>query len=145
MRGDYMLSAVTKAVVAKFGGDMVLVERPTQNAPGAYLFVHQLNRDQNPDNGPFHNRHYFFDIRYHPDDRTGTEHRNFTIIEEKLTDALAYISTDDQLAKASSMRSEIQNGVLHFFVDYPIRVMLQKEFVPDMEELDINENIKTRE
>ena len=136
-----MLSAITKALVDKFGSGMIMAERPTQNTPGEYLFVHQINREQTPDNGPFHNRFYFFDIRFHPDDKTGTAYRRFTVIEEELTEALLYVKTDDQPVKARSMRSEIQNGVLHFFVDYPVRVLLPAEPIPDMKTYDLNENL----
>lgn len=142
MRGDYMLSAVTKAVVGRFGRDMVYPERPQQGAPKEYLFVHQINREQAPDNGLFHNRFYFFDIRYHPDDKKKTSYRRFTEITEELSEILLYVETDDQPVKASSMRSEIVDGVLHFFVDYPVRVYFYTDPIPDMETLDIGEHLK---
>lgn len=145
MRGDYMLSAITKAIVAEFQQEPVIAvftERPTQNAPNEYLFVHQINFEQTPDMGNASNRFYFFDIRYHPDTKTGTEYRTVTRVTERLAECLLYVETDDQLAKASSMRSEIQDGVLHFFVDYPVRVRYQLPEQPKMEDIDIKENVK---
>lgn len=140
-----MLSAVTKAVVAEFEQEPVIAvftERPTQDAPKKYLFVHHINFEQNPDMGNAANRFYFFDIRFHPDDKTSTEYRNFAKVTERLAECLLYVETDDQPAKATSMRSEIQDGVLHFFVDYPIRVRYRLPEQPKMEELDIRENVK---
>ena len=140
-----MLPAVTKAVSGSIPNIAVYNERPTQNAPKEYLFVSQINREQTPDNGRFFNRFYFFDIRYHPNDKVMTQYKRFTQIIEELTEALTYIETEDQPVKASTMRSEIQDGVLHFFVDYPVRVIRQKAPVPNMEELELEENIKERE
>jgi hypothetical protein len=138
-----MLSAVTKELTGYYGDNLAVYnERPAQNAPMEYLFVHQLNREQTPDNGRFHNRFYFFDIRFHPDDKMKTQYHRFVEIVEELTEYLTYVATDDQPVKASSMRSEVQDGVLHFFVDYPVRVMLDLPRDPVMEDLDIKENLK---
>lgn len=143
MRGDYMLSAVTQAVSAHFGKQLLVInERPAQNAPTEYLFIHQINREQTPDNGPFHNRFYFFDIRFHPDDKKKSQYHRFAEVAEELTECLLYVDTDDQPVKASSMRSEIQDGVLHFFVDYPVRVIAPVPTDPKMHELDIDEKLK---
>jgi len=143
MRGNYMMSAVTRALTKHFGGDLVVAnEVIIQNAPGEYLFVHQINSEQSPSNGRFHNRFYFFNIRYHPDTKKHSQNKRISEITEQLYRCLTYIKTDDQPVKASSMRTEVHDGVLHFFVDYPIRVILPAPDVPDMQTLDINENLK---
>lgn len=150
MRGDYMLSAVTRALTAHYGDTLpVLTERPVQKKKPSdgeeireYLFVHQINRDQAPDNYKRYNRFYFFDIRYHSDDKEQTQYRRFAQVAEELSEILLYIETDDQPAKASSIRSEVQDGILHTFVDYPIRVLRQTEPEPIMETLDFGEHLK---
>lgn len=143
MRGDYMLSAVTRALTEHFKGEMsVVTEVPAQGAASEYLFVHQINREQKPDNGSFYNRFYFFDIRYHPDSKIGSQYRRMTELEEALTECLHLIPTDDQPVKASSMKSERPEGVLHFFVDYPVRVIQTPTTMPVMETVKVNEHLK---
>ena len=143
MRGNYMLSAVTKALADHFGGEIAVAnETVIQDVPGEYLFASQINSEQKPSNWRFHDRFYFFDIRFHPDAKTQTQNKRMAEIAERLRECLAYIETDDQPVKAASMRTETQDGVLHFFVDYPLRVLLKPPADPKMLGLSIDENLK---
>lgn len=143
MRGDYMISAVTRALTGRFRDHPpVHTERPAQNVAGEYIFVHQINREQQPDTFRRYNRFYFFDIRFHPDDKRGSQYRRTAEIIEELTECLRLVATDDLPVRASSMRSEVRDGVLHFFVDYPVRVLVEAPEEPKMEQLDIDEKLK---
>lgn len=143
MRGDYMLSAVTRAVSGCFKGKPAVAnETLMQNAPGEFLFVQQLNNEQTPDNKRFHNRFYFFDVRFHPDNREKTNNRRVAEITERLMECLCEIQTDDQPVRASRIRAEVQDGVLHCFADYPVRVIEEAVQLPQMQGLAHNENLK---
>lgn len=143
MQGDFMLSAVTRALTAYFGATLAVYnERSVQNTAGEFLFVQELNREQRPDNYQHYNRFYFFNIRYHPDQRKKTQHHKTAEIQEALMECLLYIDTQQTPIRAASMRSEVQDGVLHFFVEYPVRVLRRPPPDPRMETLDLDEKIK---
>jgi hypothetical protein len=138
-----MLSAVSKAVNAEFkDGTKCYVEVPVQGCELPYLFVAQLQAAQEPDTRLRFNRHYFFDVRYHPDVEHGSRYREMARVAERLMGCLQLVPTDDTPVRASSVRSETVDGVLHVFADYPVRVMLPEPEVPDMETLEITEKIK---
>ena len=138
-----MLSAVTRALSGCFAGNPAVAnEIILQGAPGEFLFVQQLNAEQSPDNGRFHNRFYFFDVRFHPDAKEKTQNRRIAEVSERLLECLQLIETDDRPVRASRVRLEQQDGVLHCFVDYPVRVIAPQPPQPDMRELEHRENVK---
>jgi hypothetical protein len=138
-----MLSAVSAAVNAEFkDGPVCYVEVPAQGCAPEYLFVAQLQDEQTPDNRLRFNRYYFFDVRYHRDDKKGSQYRKTAAIAERLKGCLQLVATDDKPVRASSIRSETVDGVLHVFADYPVRVMLPEPETPDMETLAVTEKIK---
>ncbi len=143
MRGDYMLSAVSKAVNAEFNqAPECYIEVPAQGARLPYIFVAQLQTEQTPDNRLRFNRYYFFDVRYHPDDKKGSQYREITNVAERLKACLRQIPTDDVPVRATSIRSETVDGVLHVFADYFVRVMLPEPEAPDMQTIKTIGNIK---
>lgn len=137
-----MLSAVTKAVKKRFPDIKIAKERLEQKAGQEFFFISEINREQNPDFGNAHNRYYFFDIRYHPDDKSHSQNTKIAEVSEGLYECLTYIETDDQPAKATRLYAEPKDGVLHFFVDYFIRVHRTSPQLPDMQELDVKEHLK---
>lgn len=143
MRGNYMLSAVTRALSSHFEGRPPVVKEITmQDTPKEFLFVQQLNHEQSPDNGCFFNRNYFFDVRYHPNKKELTQNERITKVEEQLLECLAMIATDDRPIRAALIKTEVQDGVLHCFVDYPVRVMREREKQPGMNTLVLDEKLK---
>ncbi len=138
-----MLSAVSAAVNAEFKkSPKSYIEVPAQGYTLPYIFVSQLNTEQTPDTRLRFSRFYFFDVRYHPDDKKKSQNREIANIAERLKECLRLIPTDDKPVRASSIRSEVVDGVLHVFADYPVRVMLPEPKVPSMETLKTTENIK---
>lgn len=146
VEGKYMLSAVTRAVAAGVSDEIdVYNEIPVQGAKLPYVFVQQINMEQQPDNPRRHNRFYLFDVRYHPDEKTGSAYGETAAMVERLCACLWIIDTADQPVRARSIRTEIADGVLHVFAEYPVRVLVAPDDEPMMESLDIQEKIKEEE
>ena len=89
-------------------------------------------------------RQYRFDVQYFPQSKNtaNTECRN---IKDALFMAMEYINLGGSLIRAAKMRAEIQDNVLHFFVDYDVFVIRQLEAIPKMQILIQAQNLKEGE
>lgn len=81
-----------------------------------------------------------FDIHYFPQAHKPTQEINSVI--DALNMELEYITVDGNLVRGSKMRHEVIDGVLHFFVNYNVRIRKVVEPDPYMEDLEINERVK---
>lgn len=61
---------------------------------------------------------------------------------ERLYDCLEYIKESDNLIRGINMRSEVCEGVLHFFVDYHLNLKKESAEAESFEELVIQEGVK---
>ena len=76
-----------------------------------------------------------FDIMYFPEDENNAK-SEMHHMAEALFLALEYINVLDNLRRASKMRYEIVDGVLHFFVTYSMYVKRITDAEPTMDSLD---------
>lgn len=113
-------------------------EAPQDLDPPAF-FVKLLQTEQEQELRIRYWRYHFFDIHYFD-----PQHSNVSMhdVAEQLYDQLRLIDVDGILARGTSMNHEIVDRVLHFFVDYNIRVKEIEPEVPTMEELDLEEELK---
>lgn len=61
---------------------------------------------------------------------------------EKLFTALEYITVDGDLCRGTGMNSEVEDGVLHFFVNYDMFMFKKTEETPTMETHTHNTDVK---
>ena len=80
------------------------------------------------------------DVRYYGTEAGGTAELHG--IADALTDALKYVTEDEGLVRGENMNYQIEDGVLHFFVDYRVHLWKQKERVPYMETLEQVQHLK---
>lgn len=80
------------------------------------------------------------DVRYYGTEAGGTAELHG--IADALTDALEYVTDDEGLVRGENMNYQIEDGVLHFFVDYRVHLWKQKERVPYMETLEQVQHLK---
>lgn len=78
-------------------------------------------------------RVHSFDIHYF-----GTSNEDMHDTAESLYDILEYITVTDGLCRGKSMKHEIVDETLHFFVDYDFHVMRQKVAEPKMQTMEAN-------
>lgn len=76
-----------------------------------------------------------FEIRYFPQKEKAV--MESVIVMERLYDVLEYIVIDGNIAWSKGMRGEIQDGTLHFYVNFNLFVSKQQEGVR-MERADIS-------
>ena len=114
-------------------------EKVDQGLKEPYFLIFVISPSRKPIIGQRHSAKNNFDIHYFP-----KEHDNraeMTNIGEALYDALEYIKLlNGDLVKATNMRYEIIDGVLHFFINYNM-TLIKKQEKDYMEELlppDIN-------
>ncbi|SDF61864.1 phage tail terminator family protein [Sporomusa acidovorans] len=88
-----------------------------------------------------YNRELPFDVHYFPQAKKITREVNSTV--DALNIGLEYIQIEDGLLRGTDMKHEVIDGVLHFFVNYDLRI--RKVIEPDeyMETLTITERVKT--
>ncbi len=86
-------------------------------------------------------REYPFNIMYFPKDENHAKSEMYHMVE-RLFLAIEYINVLDNLRRASKMRYEIVDGVLHFFVTYSMYVKRFTEPEPTMETLDYKSTLE---
>lgn len=76
-----------------------------------------------------------FDIHYFPkENHAGEMHQ----VSDALFGALEYIHTEEGLIMGRNLRSKIQDGVLHFFVDYEFFAFKEAKKEEPMQEMNTN-------
>lgn len=85
-------------------------------------------------------REYPFNIMYFPKDENNAKSEMYHMVE-RLFLAMEYINVLDNLRRASKMRYEIVDGVLHFFVTYSMYVKRITEPAPTMETITYNPKV----
>jgi hypothetical protein len=91
--------------------------------------------------GTLYNREQSFDLHYFPQAKQITREVNSVIAA--LNMELEYIEIEGGLLRGTKMKHEVIEGVLHFFVNYDIRIRKVVEPDPLMEDLEIIERVKT--
>ena len=67
-----------------------------------------------------------FDVRYVPSS-TQELTEEFADVTSKLFRVLEYITVDGDLTRGTNRKAEIQDGILHFFVDFNLFVLKQQD------------------
>jgi hypothetical protein len=106
-----------------------------------FLIVH-LKGSQEQEIGTLYNREQSFDIHYFPEakKKISTEVND---VADTLKMELEYITVDDNPVRGTGMKHEVVDGVLHFFVNYDIRIRKAIEPDPFMETLTTIEGVKS--
>lgn len=103
--------------------------------------ITSLNPSQEQRLGKRYERFQPFDIIYFPNNEKECTCECMEVTE-KLFDVLEYISIDGDLVRGINMSAEIQDGILHFFVDFNMFVIKQQERI-NMN--DINSDVSLKE
>jgi len=99
-----------------------------------------LTGNQQQEIGTLYERKQAFDIHYFPKANKITREVNSVI--SLLNMELEYINVNSNLVRGTKMKHEVINGVLHFFVNYDVRIRKVIEPDPLMEDLILNGRVK---
>lgn len=99
------------------------------------FFVAQINTDHKQVLGRRYKRTHSFDVQYF-----GSSNQDMENMALRLYEDLEYLLT--YKTRAASMNHQVTGGVLHFFVDYTVMLIKEKEIYPKMEYLEVNKHGK---
>ena len=91
--------------------------------------------------GTLYEREQAFDLHYFPKAKNYTTEVNSVV--DALNMELEYITVDGNLIRGTKMKHQVTDSVLHFFVNFDIRIRKVVEPDPFMEGLEIIEGVKT--
>lgn len=140
-----MINAITesisRALDAEFGGRCkIYMEEKEQDLEGPCFFIQCLN----PTGSLFLGRRYFrrsqFCIQYFPASES-SPNRECNGVAEQMYACLEYIDLGGPW-QGTGMNSRVEDGILHFFVNYDGFVYRQEEETPAMEELEVHSKMK---
>lgn len=141
-----MLNKVIDGIAQKlnqvFGdGYEIYIDEVKQGLKEPCFLIVCLTGRQEQEIGVAYNRELPFDIHYFPQTKNIT--REVNSVADTLNIGLEYIQIEDGLLRGTDLKHEVIDAVLHFFVNYDLRI--RKVVEPDtlMEDLEIIEEVKT--
>jgi len=117
-------------------------EEIPQNFKEPCFFIKEIRSSQNRELGNRYKRGHFYDIHYFPNPKSSRKNQELRDIAEILYDQMEYIEVAGKLTMGQDMNHEIIDGVLHFFVKYPIYLYKETESIPSMGSLDYKGGVK---
>jgi protein involved in ribonucleotide reduction len=125
-----------------FGDDYKIhIDEIEQGLKEPCFLIVNLTGDQELEIGNLYNRDQSFDIHYFPKNKKKIS-REVNSVVDTLNMELEYITVAGNLVRGTEMKHEVVDGVLHFFVNYDIRVRKAIESDPFLETITINEEVK---
>lgn len=135
---------ISQALNQAFGDDYnIYIDNVEQDLNAPCFLIVSLNPSQEQRLGNRYERYQPFDIHYFPSDIEAYT-RECMDVTEKLFDVLEYITVSGDLVRGTNMNGNIQDGVLHFFVDYNMFLIKQQEQI-NMETIDSDVSLKEGE
>jgi hypothetical protein len=125
-----------------FGDDYKIhLDEIEQGLKEPCFLIVNLKGGQEQEIGTLYTRDQSFDIHYFPQGKKIT--REVNDVADTLKMELEYITVDDNPVRGTGMKHEVVDGVLHFFVNYDIRIRKAIEPDPFMETLTTIEGVKS--
>ena len=140
--GNELLTGIITKLRDTFGYDTTIyLDEVKQELQEPCFFVRILEVSQEPGLDNRYRRKYFLDIEYHCDEDVQTA-RKFADVANTLLMAVEYIYMGDDLVRGTGIHYEVQDNVLHFFINYDFFVFRVPDEVPYMETLTQRGNLK---
>ncbi|CAG7616957.1 hypothetical protein PAESOLCIP111_01963 [Paenibacillus solanacearum] len=133
---ESLQQSVVQRLRATFPELPVYVEQPGQGVQGPAFYVSLLEGSQVKLLGRRYKLTDRFDIRYDPDPNSMEKNKECVQIAEQLLEQLAYIEWGGRLYRGQSMRHEIKEGELHFYVAFDVYLILTREPEPTMKKIE---------
>lgn len=140
--GNDLITGVMTRLRDTFGEDTtVYFDEVKQELNEPCFFVRTLEVSQELVVRNRYRRVYHLDIEYHPEDRQQTA-REIADVANTMLMAMEYIHIGENLTRGTNIRYEVQDKVLHFFVDYDFFVFKLLEEEEYMETLTQTQYVK---
>jgi|P827metagenome_2_1110787.scaffolds.fasta_scaffold00165_67 hypothetical protein len=140
--GNDLITGVMTRLRDTFGEDTtVYFDEVKQELNEPCFFVRTLEVSQELVVRNRYRRIYHLDIEYHPEDRQQTA-REIADVANTMLMAMEYIHIGENLTRGTNIRYEVQDKVLHFFVDYDFFVFKVLEEEEYMETLTQTQYVK---
>lgn len=140
--GNDLITGVMTRLRDTFGEDTtVYFDEVKQELNEPCFFVRTLEVSQELVVRNRYRRIYHLDIEYHPEDRQQTA-REIADVANAMLMAMEYIHIGENLTRGTNIRYEVQDKVLHFFVDYDFFVFKVLEEEEYMETLTQTQYVK---
>lgn len=136
------IEAISRNLYQEFGsGHQIYVDASVQNLTEPCFYICPLSAEHVQRLGTVYRRNQSFDIHYFPieEERPSKE---LSDTAERLYSCMEYIFIEGKTYRGTDMKSEIQDGVLHFTVDYNIPLRKLNEPDPYMEELEVKGSVQ---
>lgn len=105
------------------------------------FFVRQIDGAQEQKLGQRFTRMLMFEIKFFPNPDSLTVKAACQNMASRLYESLVYVVWDGITYKGLRLRHEVIEDVLHFFVSFEVGMMAEKEPVPKMEKIDLEERL----
>lgn len=135
-----VLHGITRTLRGLFPDYRIYDEEVPQDLHPPAFFVKLLTMEQLQELGIRYWRYHSFDIHYFDPNYSNVAMHNMA---EQLYEHLRWIEIDGKLYRGTSLNHEIVDRVLHFFVDYNFMVKHVEPVPQTMEELELEEGIKS--
>lgn len=133
MTTQKLIQAIAKGIDGIFGDCEIYEDEIEQGLNEPCFLIAEIDNSMELVLGSRYKASHSFDIHYFPKENlVGEMHQ----VSDALFEILEYIDTGEGLLRGSNLRSNIQDGILHFFVDYEFFVMKNRKREEPMEELD---------
>ena len=140
--GNDLITGVMTRLRDTFGEDTtVYFDEVKQELNEPCFFVRTLEVSQELVVRNRYRRIYHLDIEYHPEDRQQIA-REIADVANAMLMAMEYIHIGENLTRGTNIRYEVQDKVLHFFVDYDFFVFKVLEEEEYMETLTQTQYVK---
>jgi protein involved in ribonucleotide reduction len=125
-----------------FGDDYhIHIDEIEQGLKEPCFLIVNLKGAQEQEIGTLYNRDQSFDIHYFPKNKKKII-REVNSVVDTLNMELEYITVVGNLVRGTEMKHEVVDGVLHFFVNYNIRIRKVVEPDPFMGIVQFNGGVK---
>lgn len=124
---------INQALDKEFPNITIYGEEIKQDFEEPCFFIKILASAQDKELGRRYKKNTSFDIHYFSD----KEDINTDCLDmaDKLYEVLEYVKVNNSLYRASNMKHEVIDGVLHFFLQFNYKVVKQMEEAPKMGKL----------
>lgn len=142
-----MLNETVSGIVEKlnqvFGdGYAIYSDFANPDLKGPCFLIGCLKGSQQQEVGNLYIRRQPFDIQYIPE-ADNNIYQEINTVAETLVMTLEYIDVEGGLLRGTEMSHEVIDGVLHFYVNFDVRIRKVVEPDPAFETLIINGGVKT--
>lgn len=142
-----MKDEVRKAISRKINGfrdkdTKIYSETIEQGFQEPCFFVKEVNTSHERELGNRYKRDHLYDIHYFPNPNSSTKNTDTRTMAEVLYEQLEYIEVAGRPLRGYDMNHRIVDGILHFFIRYPMFVKKEAEPIPLMENLEIKGGLK---